>query len=103
MSRTKVNEDEVRVEGRLLGVIPVGRRFELAPGDGSQVIRGKISERFGETYVENMSRQQFAGRRWRALLLRKTIEKVGRLPVESYMLLQLDEIAEEQVPEQPVP
>ena len=93
---TTVNEDEVRVEGRLLGVIPVGRRFELAPSDGGPVIRGKISERFGETYIENMSRQQFAGRRWRALLVKKTIEKVGRQPVESHTLLQLDEIPDDQ-------
>jgi hypothetical protein len=93
---TNVDEQEVRIEGRLLGVIPVGRRFELQPADGGQVIRGKISESFGENYVQNMSRQQFAGRRWRALLLRKTVEKVGRPAVENFTLLQLDEIAEAQ-------
>ena len=100
---TKVDEEEVRIEGRLLGVIPVGRRFELQPAQGGAVIRGKISERFGETYVQNMSRQQFAGRRWRAVLIKKTVEKVGRPAVENYTLLQLDEIAEDQAPEQPVP
>ena len=93
---TNVDEQQVRIDGQLLGVIPVGRRFELQPAGGGAVVRGKISESFGETYLQNMSRQQFAGRLWRALLLKKTIEKVGRPPVENYTLLQVDEISEQQ-------
>lgn len=96
----KVDEQQVRIEGQLLGVIPVGRRFELQPAGGGPVVRGKISESFGETYVQNMSNQQFAGRLWRALLLKKTIEKIGRPPVENYTLLQLDEISSAPQPEQ---
>jgi hypothetical protein len=96
---TNVDEQQIRIDGQLLGVIPVGRRFELQPAGGGPVVRGKISESFGETYVQNMSRQQFAGRLWRAQLLKKTIEKVGRPPVENYTLLQLDEISEAQQPQ----
>jgi len=98
---TNVDEQQVRIDGQLLGVIPVGRRFELQPAGGGHVVRGKISESFGETYVQNISRQQFAGRLWRALLLKKTIEKVGRPPVENYTLLQLDEISEAHPPQRP--
>lgn len=98
---TNVDEQQIRIDGQLLGVIPVGRRFELQPADGGPVVRGKISESFGETYVQNMSRQQFAGRLWRAQIVKKTIEKVGRPPVENYTLLQLDEISEVQQPEEP--
>jgi hypothetical protein len=39
-----------------------------------------------------MSTQQFAGRRWRAVFNRKIVEKAGRLPVEQYTLLELEEI-----------
>lgn len=87
---SRIDEDQIAVMGRLLGVIPIHRRFEFEV-DGGQVISGRVGEEFGHSYLERISTEQFAGRRWRALLYRKLVEKIGRPPVESYVLLRLDE------------
>jgi hypothetical protein len=89
---SNVDEDEIRVEGKLLGVIPVGRRFEFDPDGGTSIVKGKVGQKFGESYLQRMSEQQFAGRRWRAVMNRRIITKAGRQPYESFTLLELDEI-----------
>ncbi|MFN7922689.1 MAG: hypothetical protein U0Q16_21470 [Bryobacteraceae bacterium] len=91
---SKVDEDRITVKGKLLGIIPIGRRFEFEMDGSQQVTSGQIGEKFGQTYLERMSTQQFAGRRWRAVFHRKVIEKAGRMPVEKYTLLELEEITE---------
>ena len=91
---SKVDEEHVHVRGRLLGVIPMRRRFEFEPDDGNQIIEGKVGEKFSQSYLERISTEQFAGRRWKALLHKRTVEKAGRMPVDKYTLLELDEIGE---------
>jgi hypothetical protein len=56
------------------------------------VIEGKIGEKFGKTYIEKISTQQFAGKRWRAILHKRTVTKVGRSPSDNYTLLELEEL-----------
>lgn len=87
-----LEDDRVQVFGRLLGIIPVGRRFEMDPDGAPQIIAGKVGERFSQNYLERMSNEQFAGRRWKALLSRRVITKIGRAPIEKYTLLELEEI-----------
>jgi len=89
-----VAEDRIHIEGRLLGVIPVKRRFEIESDETGTVIEGKVGERFGASYLEKMKTQQFAGKRWRALLHKRTVSKVGRTPVPNYTLLDLEELAD---------
>jgi hypothetical protein len=88
---SNIADEQILVEGRLLGIIPMRRRFELQTADGT-VVEGKVAEGFSNTYLENMSTQQFAGRRWRAVLNRRTISKIGRLPTENFTLLELEEL-----------
>ena len=95
---SNITEEQIHLEGRLLGIIPMRRRFELE-ADGT-VIEGKVAEGFSNTYLENMSTQQFAGRRWRAVLNRRTISKIGRQPVDSYTLVELEELLHD-APEAP--
>jgi hypothetical protein len=90
---SSVDENRVWVEGRLLGVIPVRRRFEFEQDGGTAIIEGPIGEKFGQSYLERMSTEQFAGRRWRALLHRRLVTKVRRRPTEMFTLLELEEIA----------
>jgi hypothetical protein len=87
-----VAEDRVGVEGELLGVIPMGRRFEFIPDETGIVIKGRVGERFSQTYLERIRTQQFVGRRWRALLYKRTVTKVGREPSDQYTLLELEEL-----------
>jgi hypothetical protein len=56
------------------------------------IIEGKVGQQFSQTYLERINNEQFAGRRWKAVLHRRIITKIGRQPSESYTLLKLDEI-----------
>jgi len=89
---SSVDEDKIKVEGRLLGVIPVRRRFEFEPDGAAMIIEGKVGQQFSQTYLERINNEQFAGRRWRAVLNRRIITKAGRQPADNYTLLELDEI-----------
>lgn len=90
---SSVDEEKISVDGRLLGLIPVRRRFEFETDGTRDVIEGSVGEEFGESYLERMSSEQFAGRRWRALLHRKVVTRGRRRPSELYTLLELEEIA----------
>jgi hypothetical protein len=89
---SSVEEDRTQVEGRLLGIIPMRRRFEFEPDGAARIIEGKVGEQFSHTYLERISTEQFAGRRWRAFLDRRVVTKVGRQPYEAYTLLELEEL-----------
>lgn len=87
-----VDEQQVTREGELLGMIPVARRFEFQPDGEERVIEGKVGEWIGQSYLERMHDEQFAGRRWKAVLICKTVERRGRRPTESWTLLELSEL-----------
>jgi hypothetical protein len=89
---SSVDEERVRMEGRLLGVIPMRRRFEFEPDGAVSIVEGKVGEKFSRTYLERISTEQFAGRRWKALFNKRVVTKVGRIPGEHYTLLELEEI-----------
>jgi hypothetical protein len=92
--QSRVDEERIAMSGRLLGVIPIHRRFEFQP-DGSPLISGTVGEDFSQSYLERMTTEQFAGRRWRGLFHRKLVERVGRPLQHRYTLLRLDEEANE--------
>ena len=92
LDATKVDEDRPTFEGKLLGIIPLARRFEFEPDGATQIIKGKVGERFSESYLERMSTEQFAGKRWKATLHRVVVTRQGREPSERFTLLELDEI-----------
>lgn len=89
---SKVDEEKVELQGRLLGLIPVGRRFEFEADGARQVVTGKVGEKFSQSYLERMTNEQFAGRRWKALMYRRIVSKVGRMASERYTLLELEEL-----------
>jgi hypothetical protein len=68
------------------------RRFEFQPDDGQKIIEGKVGEKFSQDYLDRITTEQFAGRRWKARFDRRTVVKPGRLPIESHTLIELDEI-----------
>jgi hypothetical protein len=92
IEHSDVEESRPFMTGLLMGIIPFGRRFEFQPDNGT-LIRGKISDTLGQTYLERISTEPFsAGKRWRAAFLKKTIQRFGRDPSEQYTLLSLDEL-----------
>ena len=92
LEAAKVEEDRYTLEGQLLGIIPMGRRFEFEPDGATPVITGKVGERFSQSYLERMSTEQFAGKQWKANLHRVVVTRQGREPSERFTLLELDEI-----------
>ena len=93
---SNVDEERVHLQGRLLGVIPIRRRFEFEPDGGASIIEGKVGEKFSQSYLERINTEQIAGRRWKALFHRRIVTKLGRQPAENYKLLELDEVGGEQ-------
>jgi hypothetical protein len=89
-----VLEDRIPVLGVLLGVLPMKRRFELESKETGSVIEGKVGERFTKTYLEHLDSEKYTGKLWRALLHKRTVRKAGREPVDSYTLLELEELTE---------
>lgn len=89
---SNIDEEQVSVEGKLLGVIPVRRRFEFEPDGGAMIIEGKAGEAFTGSYLQRMSTEQFAGRRWKALFNRRIVTKTGRQPSEMFTLVELEEL-----------
>jgi hypothetical protein len=92
---SKVDEERVYLNGRLIGVIPIHRRFEFQP-DGAPMIFGVVGEDFSQSFLERMNTEQFIGKRWRGFFHKKLVEKVGRAPVDHYTLLRLEDEASEQ-------
>ena len=70
----------------------LARRFEFEPDGATKAINGKVGERFGQSYLERMSTEQFSGKRWKATLHRVVVTRQGREPSERFTLLEFDEI-----------
>lgn len=90
LEATHVDEAPLRLTGRLLGLIPLGRRFEFQPDDGRAPIAGRVGEQLSTRYVSQLDTGTLAGRRWSALLERVTVERPGQKPAERYTLVDLD-------------
>jgi hypothetical protein len=89
-----VTEDPITVDGRLLGVIPITRRFEFQPRLRRDGHSWTSRKEFSQSYLEQIraSTEQPLGKRWHAVLQKRVVKKPGRIPTTSYTLLKLDEI-----------
>jgi hypothetical protein len=56
-----MDEEDVEKSGRLLSVIPLGRRFVFETDDG--VVKRNVGASFSETCLERIQTDQLAGRR----------------------------------------
>lgn len=87
---SKVDEERVYLNGYLIGVTPIHRKFEFRP-DGAPLVYGVVSEDFSHSFLERMNTEQFIGKRWRGFFHKKLVEKIGRPPVDHYTLLRLED------------
>ena len=91
IEHSDVTEERDTRSGVLMGIIPFGRRFEFQPDD-APLVKGKISDTLGQTYIERLTNEPYvAGKRWRATFLKKIVQRYGR-ESEQYTLLSLDEL-----------
>lgn len=75
---TTTQEEEFEIEGELLGIIPIGRRFEFKRRDDGTVISGKVGLLFSQEYLERVSKEQLTGRPCHAVFQKREIKKVGK-------------------------
>lgn len=88
---SRIDQEQIKVEGHLLGLIPLGRRFEFVPSVGD-VIRGKVGTDLSHSYIERIANQPFyLNKTWAAVLDKKLVERPDGSISTSYTLLQLNE------------
>lgn len=74
VSRVDVEETDDIVEGELLGLVPVQRRFDFRRGDDGEVVQGRVAANLSADYLERIEREGLiAGGRWRATIRTKTV------------------------------
>jgi hypothetical protein len=90
LEQAQVEEDEIREEGLLQGIIPEGGRFEFRRTNG-ELLEGKVAPTLSEAYLRRLEREQAMGRWFLATIRRKEIRRFSRSTV-GYTLLDLQEV-----------
>lgn len=98
LEETKVEEDEIVPAGQLIGLIPIGRRFEFQPTDG-ELIRGKVAPTMSESFLQSLHDEQAIGRYFHAKIRRRTVRRFGQT-IDEFTLIELrDATAGQELPE----
>ena len=84
-----LSEEEREFSGELLGVLPEGHRFEFRVSPNGEIIDGAVSPDITSTHLHGLY-QRLAGRRSRARMQVRKIERPGKSPRVSYVLLSAD-------------
>jgi hypothetical protein len=83
----KIEELEEAISGQLLGLIPIGRRFEIR-SDRGDIVSGSVAPSLSESYLEHLKEQKVVGQRCRAVVRNKRITRFGRVS-DNYVLVDL--------------
>jgi hypothetical protein len=86
---TRLSEEPEDLEGELLGILPEAHRFEFRMMPGGEVIQGAVSGEISTDELRGLYRR-VADRRVRAHMLVRQVERPGREPRRSYMLLSAE-------------
>jgi len=74
VSNADVEENDENLEGELLGLVPIQRRFEFRRGDNNEVMQGRVAPNLSADYLERIEREGLvAGIGWRATIRTKTV------------------------------
>jgi hypothetical protein len=91
VSQVDVTEVDDTFVGKLLGLVPIARRFEFRNDEDEEIVSGKVALNLSADYLERIEREgPIEGKRWRALVRTKTISQTnGRHSSVSRVLLDL--------------
>ncbi len=91
VSKVDIEEDEQIVEGELLGLVPVQRRFDFRRNDNGEVLQGRVAPTLSADYLERIDREgMIAGGQWRATIRSKILHHPdGRHSTTTYLLIDL--------------
>jgi hypothetical protein len=105
LEETKVEEDDVTLEGQLIGIIPYGGRFEFQPRSGA-LVRGKVAPTMSESFLQRLHDEQAIGKWFQATIRHRSVQRFGA-SIDDFVLVELKEIAPEgeiqPTPETPQP
>lgn len=82
-----IEELEEAVSGQLLGLIPIGRKFEIRRDNGD-IVAGSVAPTLSESYLEHLKEQKLVGQKCRAVVRNKRITRFGRVS-DNYVLVDL--------------
>lgn len=100
LEETKVDEDEITPTGQLIGLIPIGGRFEFQPTSG-ELIRGKVAPTMSESFLQRLHDEQAIGRYFQARIRKRTVRRFGQ-SVDEFTLIELrDAVTGPETPAQP--
>jgi hypothetical protein len=94
LEETKVEEDEIAPRGQLIGLIPIGGRFEFQPTSG-ELIRGKVAPTMSESFLQRLHDEQAIGRYFQAKIRKRTVRRFGQ-SVDEYTLIELRDAPSDQ-------
>jgi hypothetical protein len=82
-----IEDSETEVRGQLLGLIPIGRKFEMRDEEGN-LISGSVAPTLSESYLQRLTEEDLVGKRCVGRVRRKKVSRFGRIS-ESVTLLDL--------------
>lgn len=87
---TQIAENEIDLQGELLGLLPEGRRFEMKLESG-EVIRGAVGATLAADWLPliEQSKQPMVGRRWQTRMKVREVRERNRPPRKLYTLLRV--------------
>lgn len=91
VSRVEIEEVDETLEGELLGLVPVQRRFDFRRNDTGEVLQGRVAPTLSADYLERIDREGvIAGGLWRASVKTKVLHHPdGRHSTVTYLLTDL--------------
>lgn len=91
VSRVEIEETEDVIEGELLGLVPVQRRFDFRRNSDGEVIQGRVAPTLSADYLERIDREGIiAGGSWLATVRTKIIHHPdGRHSSVGHLLIDL--------------
>ena len=90
LEETKVDEDDLVLEGQLIGILPYGGRFEFQPRSG-ELIRGKVAPTMSESFLQRLQDEQAIGKWFQATIRHRSVRRFA-LSSDGYVLLELKEL-----------
>lgn len=88
----EVEDDEFDVNGELLGLAPISRRFDFQPLTQGPVISGQVGQRLSDDYLERLhGEERISGQIYRALMTRRTATRADSSISRTYTLLDLQD------------
>lgn len=95
MHAVEVTDDEITIDGELLGIVPIQRRFDFRDRANGEIIKGKVGQRLSADYLERIHRdEQTVGRHYRATMLRRSIRRADGVVATSWTLLDLNDLTD---------